>query len=135
MTVERYPFPWIRVIAIAVGFALIDELVIVPLFTSVFGLTSLDVPIVQRIGWAVVAAFIVAGALAFVAGRVRANVEQLFVAFFVILAGLRFAARAQAAYFFAALLRKSKLAPSAPTRRFVTDRSRTTLVDQARSFD
>ena len=34
-----------------------------------------------------------------------------------------------------ALLRKSKLAPSAPTRRFVTDRSRTTLVDQARSFD
>ena len=35
----------------------------------------------------------------------------------------------------AALLRKSKLAPSAPTRRFVTDRSRTTLVDQARSFD
>ena len=31
-----------------------------------------------------------------------------------------------------ALLRKSKLAPSAPTRRFVTDRSRTTLVDQAR---
>ena len=33
------------------------------------------------------------------------------------------------------LLRKSKLAPSAPTRRFVTDRSRTTLVDQARSFD
>ena len=36
---------------------------------------------------------------------------------------------------FVALLRKSKLAPSAPTRRFVTDRSRTTLVDQARSFD
>ena len=36
---------------------------------------------------------------------------------------------------FGALLRKSKLAPSAPTRRFVTDRSRTTLVDQARSFD
>ena len=36
---------------------------------------------------------------------------------------------------FSALLRKSKLAPSAPTRRFVTDRSRTTLVDQARSFD
>ena len=36
---------------------------------------------------------------------------------------------------FLALLRKSKLAPSAPTRRFVTDRSRTTLVDQARSFD
>ena len=35
----------------------------------------------------------------------------------------------------AALLRKSTLAPSAPTRRFVTDRSRTTLVDQARSFD
>ena len=35
----------------------------------------------------------------------------------------------------AALLRKSKLAPSAPTRRFVTDRSRTPLVDQARSFD
>ena len=34
-----------------------------------------------------------------------------------------------------ALLRKSKLAPSAPTRRFVTDRSRTTLVDQAQSFD
>ena len=34
-----------------------------------------------------------------------------------------------------ALLRKSKLAPHAPTRRFVTDRSRTTLVDQARSFD
>ena len=34
-----------------------------------------------------------------------------------------------------ALLRKSKLAPSAPTRRFVTDRSRRTLVDQARSFD
>ena len=34
-----------------------------------------------------------------------------------------------------ALLRKSKLAPGAPTRRFVTDRSRTTLVDQARSFD
>ena len=34
-----------------------------------------------------------------------------------------------------ALLRKSNLAPSAPTRRFVTDRSRTTLVDQARSFD
>ena len=34
-----------------------------------------------------------------------------------------------------ALLRKSKLALSAPTRRFVTDRSRTTLVDQARSFD
>ena len=34
-----------------------------------------------------------------------------------------------------ALLRKSQLAPSAPTRRFVTDRSRTTLVDQARSFD
>ena len=34
-----------------------------------------------------------------------------------------------------ALLRKSKLAPSAPRRRFVTDRSRTTLVDQARSFD
>ena len=34
-----------------------------------------------------------------------------------------------------ALLRKSKLAPSAPTRRFITDRSRTTLVDQARSFD
>ena len=38
-------------------------------------------------------------------------------------------------YLAAALLRKSKLAPSAPTRRFVTDRSRTTLVDQARSFD
>ena len=37
--------------------------------------------------------------------------------------------------FDAVLLRKSKLAPSAPTRRFVTDRSRTTLVDQARSFD
>ena len=34
-----------------------------------------------------------------------------------------------------ALLRESKLAPSAPTRRFVTDRSRTPLVDQARSFD
>ena len=34
-----------------------------------------------------------------------------------------------------ALLRKSTLAPNAPTRRFVTDRSRTTLVDQARSFD
>ena len=100
MTVERYPFPWIRVIAIAVGFALIDELVIVPLFTSLFGLTSLGAPMIQRIGWAVVAAFIVAGALAFVAGRVRATVEQLFVAFFVILAGLTFAARAQAAYFF-----------------------------------
>ena len=38
-------------------------------------------------------------------------------------------------WFVGALLRKSKLAPSAPTRRFVTDRSRTTLVDQARSFD
>ena len=100
MTVERHPFPWTRVVAVAIGFALIDQLVIVPLFGSLFGLTRVDAPMVQRIGWAVVAALVVAGALAFVAGRVRANVEQLFVAFFVILAGLRFAAQAQAAYFF-----------------------------------
>ncbi len=100
MTVERDPFPWTRVVAVAIGFALIDELAIVPLFTSLFGLTPLDGPVLQRIGWAVVTALIVGWALAFVAGRVRATVEQLFVAFFVILAGLRFAAHAQAAYFF-----------------------------------
>ena len=53
-----------------------------------------------------------------------------------VLRGDRFGARDCLAHRgFAALLRKSKLAPSAPTRRFVTDRSRTTLVDQARSFD
>lgn len=100
MTIEVSGFPWRRVVAVAVGFAVIDELLIVPLFESLFGLTPLEAPLVQRMGWGLTGAFIVAWALAFVAGRARANVEQLSVAFFVILAGLQLAARAQAAYFF-----------------------------------
>ncbi len=100
MTIERPRFPWMRIVAVAVGFAVIDELLIVPLFASLFGLTPLEAPVSQRMGWAAVGAFIVTGALAFVARRARATVEQLFVAFFVILAGLGLAAHAQAAYFF-----------------------------------
>ncbi|HAK55823.1 MAG: hypothetical protein QF463_15880 [Vicinamibacterales bacterium] len=93
-------FPWSRVAAVAAGFTLINELLIGPLFAQLFGLSPASLPIASRLGWALVSAFITVWALAFVARRVRADAEKLFVAFFIILAGLRFAAQAQAAYFF-----------------------------------
>jgi hypothetical protein len=92
--------PWSRVVAIAAAFALVDELLVVPLFARVFGLASIDLPLASRLGWAFVAALVVVWTLAFIARRVSADAEQLFVVFFVILAGLQLAARAQAAYFF-----------------------------------
>ncbi len=99
MTNARSGFPWIGVVGVAVGFVAIEELLIVPVFAWLFGLPR-EVPTGGGLGWAVLGALIVTWALAFVAGRVRANVEQLLVAFFVILAGLDLAAHAQRAYFF-----------------------------------
>jgi hypothetical protein len=100
MTTSPSLFPWSRVAAIAVGFALIEELLVAPVVGRLFGSTPVASPLLDRIGWAMISAFIVVWALAFVARRARATTEQLFVALFVILAGLQFAAHAQAAYFF-----------------------------------
>lgn len=98
MTPTRHELPWTRIIAIAAGFVVFNEILTVPLFKFLFGLPRVDTEVLGRLGWALIAALIVVWALAFAAGRARASVEQLFAAFFVLLAGLDVAAHAQTEY-------------------------------------